>query len=159
MKNPNVSREDATQASTCVATRAFPGRVLVVRLNRRTNIIHGMGAIAALRCAKPELGKVAFPLNCSVGELIAVTRRAALFIAGDSGHMPLAAALHVPVIALFSPTNPEGNDPFGTPSVVWRSPESIYNQSQTHHPDAGRISLEPQPVIEVANQLLGEYCG
>ena len=48
--------------------------------------------------------------------------------------MHLAAALRVPVVALFGPTRPERNGPYGTQSVVLRSPESIDNSSHTSVP-------------------------
>ncbi len=47
-------------------------------------------------------------------QLIALTRRAPLFIGGDTGPMHLAAALGVPVVAIFGPTNPARNGPFAT---------------------------------------------
>ena len=68
--------------------------------------------------------------SCEVlhyGELIALTRRASLFVGGDTGPMHLAAALRVPVVALFGPTRPERNGPYGTRSIVLRNPESVDN--------------------------------
>jgi heptosyltransferase I len=46
--------------------------------------------------------------------LIALTRRARLFIGGDTGPLHLAAALQVPVVAIFGPTDPARNGPYGT---------------------------------------------
>jgi heptosyltransferase I len=97
----------------------------------------------------------ALPLKCSVGELIALTRRAALFIGGDTGPMHLAAALRVPVVALFGPTRPERNGPYATRSIVLRSPQSVDNSSHTDHPDEGLASIPPEAVIEAADSLLG----
>ena len=73
--------------------------------------------------------------------------------------MHLAAALRVPVVALFGPTRPERNGPFGTPSIVLRSPESVDNRSHTDRPDEGLTSIQPQAVIDAADQLLGEQRG
>jgi len=61
-------------------------------------------------------------VSCSISELIALTRRARLFIGGDTGPMHLAAALKIPVVAIFGPTDPARNGPFGTRSIVLRSP-------------------------------------
>jgi len=97
----------------------------------------------------------ALPLKCSVGELIALTRRTSLFIGGDTGPMHLAASLHVPVVALFGPTQPERNGPYGTRSIVLRSPQSVFNSSHTNRPDEGLVSIEPTAVIEAADRLLG----
>lgn len=99
-------------------------------------------------------GATARPVSCSVSELIALTRRASLFVGGDTGPMHLAAALGVPVVALFGPTRPERNGPYATRAVVLRSPESVDNSSHTDHPDAGLQSIEPGKVIAAADGLL-----
>src|SRR5437868_5681821 len=52
-------------------------------------------------------------LQCSLLQLIAVTRRAALVIGGDTGPVHLASALEIPVIAIFGPTDPLRNGPYG----------------------------------------------
>jgi heptosyltransferase-1 len=101
-------------------------------------------------------GAVARPVSCSVSELIALTRRASLFVGGDTGPMHLAAALGVPIVALFGPTRPERNGPYATRSVVLRSPESVDNSSHTDHPDIGLHSIKPEQVIAAADELLKE---
>ena len=73
--------------------------------------------------------------------------------------MHLAAALRVPVVALFGPTLPERNGPFGTRTVVLRSPQSVHNTAHTDRPDEGLVSIEPQAVLDAAAQLLGESHG
>jgi heptosyltransferase-1 len=97
----------------------------------------------------------ALPVKCSVGELIALTRRATLFIGGDTGPMHLAAALRVPVVALFGPTRPERNGPYATRSIVLRSPESIDNSSHVDRPDEGLLSIQPRAVFSAIDQMLG----
>ena len=118
---------------------------------------HGPGEEQLAEAVREASGGIAFPLSCSVGELIALTRRARLFIGGDTGPMHLAAALRVPVVALFGPTRPERNGPFRTRSVVLRSPDSVDNTSHTDSPDRGLISIEPQSVSAAADQLLGGH--
>src|SRR5258708_12451740 len=71
-------------------------------------------------------------ISCSVSELIALTRRACLLIGGDTGPMHLAAALKIPGVAIFGPTNPARNGPFGTRSIVLRSASSM--TGHTPHP-------------------------
>jgi heptosyltransferase I len=129
--------------------RALADRGLAVLVN------HGPGEEALADAVRNSSGGVAAPLKCTVGELIALTRRARLFIGGDTGPMHLAAALRVPVVALFGPTRPERNGPFGTPNVVLRGPESVYNTTHTDRRDEGLVSIEPQAVVEAAEQLLG----
>jgi heptosyltransferase I len=104
-------------------------------------------------------GGTVHAMKCSVGELIALTRRASLFVGGDTGPMHLAAALGAPVVALFGPTRPERNGPYATRAIVLRSPESLDNSSHTHLPDEGLRSIEPQQVIEAADELMREQNG
>ena len=73
--------------------------------------------------------------------------------------MHLAAALGVPVVALFGPTQPERNGPYATRAIMLRSPESIDNSSHTHLPDEGLQSIEPQQVIAAADELMREQNG
>ena len=131
--------------------RALAKRGLAVVVN------HGPGEEPLARAVRESSGGLAVPVKCSVGELIALTRRAALFIGGDTGPLHLAAALRVPVVALFGPTRPERNGPFATRSVALRSPGSVDNPSHTDRPDEGLISIAPQSVIAAADQLLGGH--
>jgi heptosyltransferase-1 len=133
--------------------RALRDRGLAVIIN------HGPGEEALAEAVRESSGGVAAPVKCSVGELIALMRRASLFVGGDTGPMHLAAALGVPVVALFGPTRPERNGPYGTKSVVLRSPQSADNSSHTDAPDQGLMAIQAQAVIEAADQLLGGQVG
>ncbi len=103
--------------------------------------------------------KMASPVKCSVSQLIALTRRSSLFVGGDTGPMHLAAALGVPVVALFGPTRPDRNGPYATRAIVLRSPESLDNSSHTNRPDEGLQSIQPQKVIAAADELMSEQNG
>jgi heptosyltransferase I len=135
--------------SFAVLARALAQRSLAVVVN------HGPGEEQLAEAVRESSDGTAVPLKCSVGELIALTRRARLFVGGDTGPLHLAAALCVPVVALFGPTRPERNGPFATRSVILRSPESLDNPSHTDRPDEGLTSIEPQSVIAAADRLLG----
>ncbi|HKC72394.1 MAG TPA: glycosyltransferase family 9 protein, partial [Terriglobales bacterium] len=63
----------------------------------------GPGEEPLARAVEAASGGASTGLSCSVGQLIAFTRRAQLFIGGDTGPMHLAAALRVPVAAIFGP--------------------------------------------------------
>ena len=93
-------------------------------------------------------------ISCSVAELIALTRRARLFIGGDTGPMHLAAALKIPVVAIFGPTNPARNGPFGTRSVVLRSASSATSHARLREPEPGLLEITPGEVAAAARQLL-----
>jgi len=55
-------------------------------------------------------------------QLIALVRRARLFLAGDTGPLHLAAAVSTPIVALFgatgSPNTPERNGPFSPDDIT-----------------------------------------
>jgi heptosyltransferase-1 len=58
----------------------------------------------------------------SLVESAALMTRCALIVANDSGPMHLGAALRVPVIALFGPTDPIRTGPYGRGHVVIEAP-------------------------------------
>ena len=136
-----------------VVARALVNRGMTVVVN------HGPGEEALAEEVRESSGQVALPFKGSITELIALTRRAGLFVGGDTGPMHLAAALRVPVIALFGPTRPERNGPYGTRNTVLRNPESVDNTTHTDRPDEGLVSIDPQAVIAAADQLCGEDRG
>lgn len=107
-----------------------------------------MGAVEAASAGAAE------GIGCSLTQLIALTRRASLFIGGDTGPMHLAAALNVPVVALFGPTDPARNGPFGTPNIVLRNPSSLTSHSRTPEPDSGLLEVTSDEVVAAARQLL-----
>ena len=91
---------------------------------------------------------------CSITELIALTRRAMLFIGGDTGPMHLAAALHIPVVGIFGPTDPARNGPYGTRSIVLRSAASVTTHARRSDPDRGMLAILPDDVVDAARQLV-----
>jgi heptosyltransferase-1 len=88
--------------------------------------------------------------------LIALARRAQLFIGGDTGPLHLATALKVPVVAIFGPTDPARNGPYGTRSIVLRSPASLTTHARAFHPDAGLLEIGVDAVVRAARELIGE---
>jgi heptosyltransferase-1 len=96
----------------------------------------------------------AVAMSWSLSELVALTRRARLFIGGDTGPMHLAAALNIPVVALFGPTDPVRNGPFATRSIVLRNPASRTSLSHRHGPDPGLLAITTGEVIAAARRLL-----
>lgn len=99
-------------------------------------------------------GGAAQPLPSSLTELIAVTRRAALVIGGDTGPLHLASALNRPVVGIFGPTDPARNGPFGGRFCVLRSPESRRDHTRHAAPEAGLLTITPDAVIEASLNLL-----
>lgn len=95
-------------------------------------------------------------ISCSISELIALTRRARVFIGGDTGPLHLAAALRVPVVAIFGPTDPARNGPYGTRSVVLRSPSSTTSHARNPNPDEAMLEIGVDEVVDAARTLIAE---
>ena len=94
------------------------------------------------------------PIKLTISELIALMRRANLFIGGDTGPMHLAAALHIPVVAIFGPTNPARNGPYGTRSIVLRNPVSETSHARRAQPDEAMLEITSHEVIGAARRLM-----
>jgi heptosyltransferase-1 len=114
----------------------------------------GPGEEGLARAVELASNGAARPFSGSVAQLIALARHARLFIGGDTGPMHLAAALRVPVVAIFGPTDPARNGPFGTRSIVLRSPTSVTSHNRRSRPDDGFIEITPEQVVDTARQLL-----
>ncbi|HWY68491.1 MAG TPA: lipopolysaccharide heptosyltransferase I [Terriglobales bacterium] len=99
--------------------------------------------------------KSAQVVECSLLQLIAICRRAALFVGGDTGPSHLANALGTPAVAIFGPTDPARNGPYAGRYVVLRSPESKRDHSRRRQPEPGLLTITVEQVTEVALALLG----
>jgi heptosyltransferase-1 len=98
----------------------------------------------------------AIPVKCSLGQLIAITRRVALCIAGDTGPLHLACALGRPVVGIYGPTDPSRNGPFGCKFKVLRSAASRRDHARRAEPEAGLLSIQPDDVLRAVKELLAE---
>ncbi len=67
-------------------------------------------------------GRVIAVSTASIRQSAALMGLCRVFVTNDSGLMHLAAALSVPTVALFGPTNPQWLAPWRTPSRVLRMP-------------------------------------
>jgi heptosyltransferase-1 len=95
-------------------------------------------------------------LNCSLDQLIALTRRVALVIAGDTGPLHLACALGRPVVGIYGPTDPSRNGPYGTRFKVLRSPASRLDHKRNAAPEAGLLTIQPEEALRAADELLAQ---
>lgn len=96
----------------------------------------------------------ATPVSPSLSQLIALTRRIALCIAGDTGPLHLACALGRPVVGIYGPTDPGRNGPYHSPAVVLRSPLSRRDHSRRAQPESGLLTISPEEVLRAADSLL-----
>src|SRR5262249_31771030 len=112
----------------------------------------GEGSLAA--AVEEAAGGAARAVPCTISQLIALLRHARLCVGGDTGPTHLAAALGVPVIAIYGPTNPARNGPFGAPCIALRSPESVTDHSRHNRPEAGLLTISAEDVTAAARRLM-----
>ncbi len=122
----------------------------------RSILNSGPGEDDLARQAEAASEGSAVPMKCSITELIALTRRARMFIGGDTGPLHLAAALGVPVVGIFGPTDPARNGPYGTRSVVLRNPASATTHARRSAPDEGMLEIGAEAVVDAARSLLAQ---
>ena len=80
----------------------------------------------------------------SLLELVGATRAARAVLGVDSGPLHLAAALGKPGVALFGPTDPERNGPYGDSFVTLRAPraETTYKRGDRFSESMQQIGAE-----------------
>lgn len=84
----------------------------------------------------------------SVPGLIHATRRALAVLGIDSGPMHLAAALEKPGVAVFGPTDPARNGPYGKSFTVLRSARAVTTYKRRQEIDASMREISPDAVFE-----------
>jgi heptosyltransferase-2 len=104
-------------------------------------------------------GLEVIPLSLPLGQLAAVLSRCRLLICNDSGPMHVAAALKVPVVAVFGPQRPEWFGPYGEGHRVvirhdiWCRP--CGDDCRWKEPHCLRL-IPVEQVINAAKQTLNE---
>jgi heptosyltransferase-1 len=126
----------------------------LARCGLKSVVNYGPGEEQLARDAEAASAGAATGLAFSITELIALTRKAKLFVGGDTGPLHLAAALQVPVVAIFGPTDPVRNGPYGTRSIVLRNPASATSHTRRSQPDEGMLEITVESVVEAAGRLL-----
>ena len=100
-------------------------------------------------------GGAARVVVCNVTGLVALMRRMTLMVGGDSGPTHLAAALGIPLVALFGPTDPERNGPRGPGAkVVLRDAASVTSYKRSSVEDSGLARISVEGVVEAIRGLL-----
>ncbi len=106
--------------------------------------------------AAPIAAGGAIPVTTTLPQLIALTRRIALCVGGDTGPIHLASALGRPVVGIYGPTDPSRNGPYGTRARVLRSPDSRRDHSRRDAPEPGLLTITPEDVLKAADELVAE---
>jgi heptosyltransferase-1 len=126
----------------------------LARCGLRSIVNYGPGEDHLAREAEQASEGASKAFAFSITELIALTRRAKLFIGGDTGPLHLAAALQVPTVAIFGPTDPARNGPYGTRSIVLRNPASPTSHTRRAQPDEGMLEITVDAVVDAARRLV-----
>jgi heptosyltransferase-1 len=92
---------------------------------------------------------------CGLPGLIDATRRATAVVGVDSGPMHLAAALGKPGVALFGPTDPARNGPYGDSLRVLRWPGALTTYKRLGEIDESMRRIAPEEVFESLRAALG----
>lgn len=89
----------------------------------------------------------AFRHFSSLPGLIYAMRRAVAFVGVDSGPLHLAAALNKPGVAIFGPTDPARNGPYGGSLTVLRSPGAVTSYKRRQEIDPAMRAITPALVF------------
>jgi len=90
--------------------------------------------------------------------LIDATRRATAVLGVDSGPLHLAAALSKPGVAIFGPTDPVRNGPYGNSLRVLRSAAAVTTYKRGAAIDESMQNISPGEVFEALRAALGCRC-
>lgn len=107
--------------------------------------------------ARPLLSKVegAWPHVSGIPGLIHAMRRALAVVGVDSGPLHLAAALEKPGVAIFGPTDPRRNGPYGGTITVLRSPNALTTFKRSGATDPCMKDITPNEVFEALRESVG----
>jgi heptosyltransferase-1 len=93
-------------------------------------------------------------VSTSLPQLIVLLRHAKIFIGGDTGPLHLAAALNVPVVGLYGPTDPARNGPYATRSIVLRHANSRRDHTRHAATEVGLMAIPAVAALDAAHTLL-----
>ncbi len=121
---------------------------LAAATDARVVVLGGPGEGALAREVEDALDEPPIRLQgkTSLGELIGVLSELSLLLSNDSGPMHLAAALGVPTLAVFGPTDPSETGPLGPRARFVREPVEcspcVYRDCPIDHRCMDRIGVE-----------------
>jgi len=92
----------------------------------------------------------------SLSGLIALLRRTRLMVGPDTGPLHLAAALGVPAVVLFGPTDPKRNGPYGNAHRNLRPEKAITSHHHSGSRNGVMDQIRPSQVLEAIQELLQE---
>ena len=129
-------------------------RVLAAQLKREAGMPLVLDGPASAREQLAEI-EDAVPHTSTISGLIYATRRAAAVVGVDSGPLHIAAALGKPGVALYGPTDPARNGPYGDTLRVLRDPGAVTTYKRGSAIDASMARISPEEVFEALRPALG----
>jgi heptosyltransferase-1 len=136
------------------------------RFGELAKVVKGMGFDVVVNAAQKDnatalrvveaSGGAARMVVCNVAGLVALMRRVDLYVGGDTGPTHLAGMLAAPMVALFGPTDPARNGPWGVgPKVVVRDAGSVTTYKRTDEVEAGLAKVSVERVVEAVREVWG----
>jgi heptosyltransferase-1 len=143
-------------AAKCWAVENYGALAVALKAMGLDVVVNAPRKDDALAAAVVEAsGGAARVVVCNVTGLIALMRRTALLVGGDSGPTHLAAALGIPLVALFGPTDPERNGPRGPGAkIVLRDAASMTSYKRSGAADVGLAKISVETVLEAVRGLI-----
>ncbi len=126
---------------------------LAARLKRELGLPLVLNAPPSARERLSAVPGVLFHSSGLAG-LIHATRRASAVLGVDSGPMHLGAALGKPGVAIFGPTDPARNGPYGGSFRVLRSPSAVTSYKRQDEIDSSMREISPDAVFESLKAVL-----
>ena len=93
-----------------------------------------------------------FPLT--LGQLVALVRRARVLVAGDTGPLHVAAAVGTPVVGLYGPTDPVRNGPYGDrAAVIHHREQATITYKHEDKPSPAMLSITVEEVVAAVERV------
>ncbi len=161
--------------SKCWPAERFGALCLQVRnsLGLRCVVNYGPGEddlATAVRAASGNADPLLY--NGELGPLMALLRRAACIVGGDTGPLHLAIGLGTPAVALFGPTDPARNGPYhvirrasgggdsraASPAgddIVLRAANTVTTHTRNDRTDPSMLAIDVPSVFEALRSRIG----
>jgi heptosyltransferase-1 len=94
----------------------------------------------------------------TIPQLIGATRRARAVVGVDSGPVHVAAALNKPGVAIFGPTAPARNGPYGCTFIALRDERATTSYQRASTISAAMSSVTADQVCDALGERLGIIC-
>ncbi len=106
-------------------------------------------------CAKSRRNPHIAPETPCLKHYACLVARCALFVGGDTGPMHIAAAMDVPVVAIFGGTSPEKHGPYLKPCrILYAGPPNIPHNLDAKEASAYLAAIKPEAVYDACIGLL-----